>query len=114
MKENLRQQWNDACLQVGIDSISAQKAAKIMAVLMVLGNNEAMVMNKHFTADCEYIQKRYNIGGGLVPDPTFVAYFREYVADLESAEAQGFCPQWAEKLFREDYEMKLYGPWQRD
>lgn len=42
MKENLRQQWNNACLQVGIDSISAQKAAKIMAVLMVLGNNEAI------------------------------------------------------------------------
>lgn len=54
MKENLRKQWNDACLQVGIESISTQKAAKICAVLMVFGNNEAMVMNQHFTADCVY------------------------------------------------------------
>lgn len=48
MKEDLRKQWNEACLSVGIDSISPSKAAKIMAVLMHLGNNEAMVMNQHF------------------------------------------------------------------
>lgn len=29
MKEDLRHQWNEACLQAGIESISVQKAAKI-------------------------------------------------------------------------------------
>lgn len=108
MKENLRKQWNEACLQAGIESISAQKAAKIMAVLMILGNNEAMVMNHHFTTDVEYIQKRFNIGGGLIPDATFVLHFKEYAYDLKEADRQGFIPQWAEKLFMEDYEIKLY------
>lgn len=108
MKENLRKQWNDACLQVGLESISARKAAKICAVLMVFGNDEAMVMNQHFTADCEYIQKRFHVQGGEVTDVTFAAYLKEYVADLEEADRQGFIPQWAEKLFWEDYEMKLY------
>lgn len=107
MKENLRQQWNEACLQVGLESISVQKAAKIMAVLMKYGNNEAMVMNTHFTADVRYIQKRFHIDGGEVPDATFAEYLKEYVADLEEADRQDFIPQWAEKLFMQDYEIKL-------
>lgn len=108
MKENLRRQWNEACLQVGLESISVQKSAKIMAVLMVLGNNEAMVMNQHFVADCEYIQKRFHINGGETPDATFAEYLKEYVADLQEADRQEFIPQWAEKLFMEDYEIKLF------
>lgn len=107
MKENLCKQWNNACLSVGIDSISPQKAAKIAAVLMHLGNNEAMVMNQHFTADCEYIKKRYHIEGGKVPDPTFVEYFKEYEKDLREALANDFIPQWATHLFQHDYEIKL-------
>lgn len=108
MKENLRKQWNEACLQFGIESISVQKAAKIMAVLMILGNNEAMVMNQHFIADCEYIQKRFHINGGETPDRCFAEYLKEYVADLKEADRKGFIPQWAEKLFMQDYEIKLY------
>lgn len=54
MKENLRKQWNDACLQVGLESISAQKAAKICAVLMVLGNNEATV-TVEVPCSCHYL-----------------------------------------------------------
>lgn len=104
---NLRQQWNDACLSVGINSISPQKAAKIAAVLMHLGNNEAMVMNAHFTADCEYIKKRYNLEGGEVPDHTFVEYLKEYEKDLCEALDKDFIPQWATHLFQQDYEIKL-------
>ena len=108
MKENLRKQWNDACLPVGIPSISAQKSAKIMAVLMVFGNNEAMVMNQHFVADVLYIQEKFHLRGGETPDGLFAEYLKEYVADLQEADRQGFIPQWAEKLFMEDYEIKLF------
>ena len=108
MKENLRKQWNDACLQVGIPSISAQKSAKIMAVLMVFGNNEAMVMNQHFVADVLYIQEKFHLRGGETPDGLFAEYLKEYVADLQEADRQGFIPQWAENLFMEDYEIKLF------
>lgn len=108
MKENLRKQWNDACLQAGIPSISAQKSAKIMAVLMVFGNNEAMVMNQHFVADVLYIQEKFHLRGGETPDGLFAEYLKEYVDDLQEADRQGFIPQWVEKLFIEDYEIKLF------
>lgn len=104
----MRKQWNNACLSAGIDSISPSKSAKIMAVLMHLGNNEAMVMNQHFIADVYYIKERYNLDGGLIPDATFVEYFKEYEKDLREALAKDFIPQWAERLFSEDYEIKLW------
>ena len=108
MRENLRIQWNEACLQTGLESISVQKSAKIMAVLMVLGNNEAMVLNPHFVADVLYIQEKFHLRGGETPDGLFAEYLKEYVADLQEADRQGFIPQWAEKLFMQDYEIKLY------
>ena len=43
-----------------------------------------------------------------MPDATFAEYLKEYVADLQEADRQGFIPQWAEKLFMQDYEIKLY------
>ena len=42
-KETLRHQWNEACLQLGLPSLTTDTAAKIMAVLYVYGNNENMV-----------------------------------------------------------------------
>jgi len=106
--ENLRKQWNDACLSAGINSISPQKSAKIMAVLMHLGNNEAMVMNQHFTADVYYIQQRYKLQGGEIPDAEFVEYFKVYEQELKKSLDNNIIPQWAEKLFKEDYDIKLW------
>lgn len=106
--ENLRKQWNDACLSAGINSISPQKSAKIMAVLMHLGNNEAMVMNQHFIADVYYIQQRYKLQGGEVPDAEFVEYFKVYEQELKKSLDNNIIPQWAEKLFKEDYDIRLW------
>ena len=106
--ENLRKQWNDACLSAGINSISPQKSSKIMAVLMHLGNNEAMVMNQHFIADVYYIQQRYKLQGGEVPDAEFVEYFKVYEQELKKYLDNNIIPQWAEKLFKEDYDIKLW------
>lgn len=92
MNTTLRHQWNQACLQAGIKSISPQKAAKICAVLMLYGNNEAMVLNQHFQADILYIKQEYHVDGGCVPDATFARYLKEYVADLEEADRQGLHP----------------------
>ena len=58
-RNTLRHQWNEACLQLGLPSLTIDTSAKIMAVLYQYGNNEAMVFNYHFVADCEYIQKRF-------------------------------------------------------
>ena len=66
-RNTLRHQWNEACLQLGLPSLTIDTSAKIMAVLYQYGNNEAMVFNYHFVADCEYIQKRFHIQGGEHP-----------------------------------------------
>lgn len=108
MKPNLRRQWNDACLSIGIDSISPSKSAMIMAVLMHLGNNEAMVMNQHFVADVAYIQEKYKLQGGEIPDQEFVEYFKEYERELKESLDKDVIPEWAEKLFMTDYEIKLW------
>lgn len=79
-----------------------------MAVLMHLGNNEAMVMNQHFIADVYYIQQRYKLQGGEVPDAEFVEYFKVYEQELKKSLDNNIIPQWAEKLFKEDYDIKLW------
>ena len=109
-KETLRHQWNEACLQLNLSSLTTDTAAKIMAVLYVYGNNENMVLNNHFVAECDYIQKRYHIQGGETPDVDFVVKFQcwhKEIMDYEKEHAEGIVP-WAVKLFSEMYGIKLY------
>lgn len=100
----LRKQWNDACLQMGIPSLSMKTCAKIMAILLHYGNNEAMVLSPHFRADCEYVQKRFHIRGGESPDREFVEEFRPLSAELEQCSE---APQWAKKLMKEMYNIEI-------
>ena len=109
-KETLRHQWNEACLQLVLPSFTIDTAAKIMAVLYVYGNNENMVLNNHFVADCDYIQKRWHIQGGETPDIDFVVKFQCWhkdILDYEKEHAEGIVP-WAVKLFDEMYNIKLF------
>ena len=108
-EKTLRHQWNEACLQLDLPSLTTDTAAKIMAVLYVYGNNENMVLNNHFVADCDYIQKRYHIQGGETPDADFVVkfqYWHKEIMDYEKEHAEGIVP-WAVKLFSEMYNIKL-------
>lgn len=109
-KETLRHQWNEACLQLGFPSLTTDTAAKIMAVLYVYGNNENMVLNNHFQADCNYIHKRYHIQGGETPDMDFVVKFQYWLGEItkyEQEHSEGIVP-WAVKLFDEMYSIKLW------
>lgn len=108
MYDNLRKQWNDTCLSAGITSITPYKAAQIMAVLMHLGNNEAMVMNQKFIADVKYIQQRYNLNGGLVPDKEFVKHFKVIEKELEQSLKNNIIPEWAKTIFSVQYEITLF------
>lgn len=133
----LRKQWNDSCLELGIPSLTMHTAARIMAVVYVFGNNEAFVTNAKFTADVEYICRRFGIGGGETPNQDFVETLKTYVAECESHIAPEFRtlpvadleaamrewnsmpklesgavfterkPEWAVKTFRELYGIKL-------
>ena len=108
-KETLRHQLNEACLQFYLSSLTTDTAAKIMAVLYVYGNNENMVLNNHFVADCDYIQKRWHIQGGETPDIDFVVKFQCWhkdILDYEKEHAEGIvlC---AVKFFDVLYNIKL-------
>lgn len=97
--------WLHDCMTVGIPAISLDTSARILSVVCVLGNNENIVMSPKCRADLEYIQKRFSINGGEVPDKDIITPLKEYISELEEATE---VPQWAEKIFMERYGIKLY------
>lgn len=114
----LQRDWLEACEQVGIPAITTDTSARIMAVMYVHGGGEEeMVLNQKFVNDVEYIQRRFHIQGGERPDETFVLTMQHYVHELEQHMAE--CkrnnvtdtqiPEWAHKLMRDRYGMKLHG-----
>lgn len=102
--ENLRKQWNEACLQTGIPALTLPTCARIMAILYHYGNNEAFVLNSHFMADCEYVQNRFHLKGGETPDVDFVEEYAEVNALLEDCDTP---PQWAKTLMKEMYNINI-------
>ena len=114
----LQQDWLEACEQVGIPAITTDTSARIMAIMYVHGGGEEeTVLNQKFVNDVKYIQRRFHIQGGEVPDETFVFTMQHYVRELEQHMAE--CkrnnvsdtqiPEWAHKLMRDRYGMKLHG-----
>lgn len=97
--------WMRDCLTIGIPAISADTSARILAVVCVLGNNENIVMSPKCRVELEYIQRRFNINGGEILDKEIVAPLKQYISELEKATE---VPQWAEKIFKERYGIKLY------
>ena len=111
-----RDDWNMACLQVGIPSMSTDTCARLLAVLYVHGNNEEMTHNPKFLADLRYIQMRFGFTGGEKPDMGLVSLVKTYITELEIADnnaPQGDAlfsrgtPQWAKDLFGNNYGIKL-------
>ena len=102
--DNLREQWNEACLQTGLPALTLATSARLMAILMHYGNNEALVLSPNFRADCEYVQKRYHIEGGESPDMEFVEAFRPVEKELRDLDQP---PEWATKLMMEMYNIKI-------
>ena len=118
MVDKIRDDWNMTCLSAGIQAISTDTCARLMAVLYVHGNNELMTHHKGFLADVRYIQLRYHLHGSGIPDADFVELLQDYVKVLESADQErGECdndalfhrniPDWAKDLFQNRYGIKL-------
>lgn len=72
----------------GMEPWPPRKAARLMAIVQVFGNNEAFTLSPKFTADREYIQQLYGIGGGCVPDEDFAENLRYYVAMYEAVKTE--------------------------
>ena len=95
---------NDA-LTVGLPIISTDTAARLMAITYVYGGgNETLVLSPKFQCDCKYIQKRFGIQGGEVPDAKFATFLQTYVKELENSKE---CPQWVNDLMNKRYNIKL-------
>lgn len=96
---------NDA-LTVGLPIISTDTAARLMAITYVYGGgNETLVLSPKFQCDCKYIQKKFGIQGGEVPDAVFASTLRSYVKELENSKE---CPQWVNDLMNKRYNIKLH------
>ena len=90
-----------------------------MAIVYVHGGGEEeMVLNQKFVNDVQYIQRRFHIQGGEVPDAEFVGIMQEYVRSLEvymkenrrdPKHGDSSIPDWAHKLMSDRYGMKLHG-----
>jgi hypothetical protein len=91
--------------------ISRDTAAKILAVVYIQGSDERMVLSPKLKADCDYIQERYHVQGGEVPDETIIEYIQHYVRTLEQhIKENNDWPQWVYDFFMQRYNFKLYKP----
>lgn len=109
----LYRQTLDTYLHAGITVIGVDTAARVMAVLMVFGNNEGFTMNGKFNVEREYIQERYGLRAGEVPDAEFIRRLKYYAADLEAYSAANrpgpmveVMAPWGAKLLKERYNIK--------
>lgn len=114
----LQEQWIAACESVGLPYISRDTAARIFAIVYEHGGGEEeMVLNRKFTNDVKYIQRRFGIQGGCVPEAEFSSLLQQYVRELEQymadhkreRTADTDIPEWAHRLMKERYGMKLHG-----
>ena len=102
---DFRRQWNESCKAAGLVSIGKDTAAKLLAVVYVLGGErEAFTHNEKLKADLEYIQDVYGFQGGMTPDAFVSNALKQYCNELEDYKT---IPQWATKLMQENYGIKI-------
>lgn len=99
-------------LSAGLPVISSDTAARILAVVYGYGNNEAYSLSPKLMEDIKYIQQRFGIQGGCVPDKDFAELLQWYIKDIElydknKRETDKPYPEWATRLFKERYNIKL-------
>lgn len=103
---DFRRQWNESCKAAGLVSIGKDTAAKLLAIVYVLGGErEAFTHNEKLKADIDYIQEVYGFQGGEVPNQEVVELLKPYTKELEANDKD--YPQWATKLMQEQYGIKL-------
>lgn len=88
MTADLRMQWNQACLAMGIPAISLSHAAITGAMLLIHGNHEAFTHNAKLVSDLWYIQRCYHLQGSEAPDPDYVAELQACVREMEQYEKE--------------------------
>lgn len=100
----------DTCLNAGLDIIPLDTAARVMAILLLYGNNEGFTLSPKFRCECQYIQKKWGINGGESPDPDFanaLQYYVKFLEDYAKEYPKEVVPQWAKDLTQNRYGIKL-------
>ena len=114
-EERLYRDWLNAFHSVDIPAITSDTCARIMAIVNVHGGGEEdMVLSPKITNDVQYIQQRFHIQGGEIPDRDFARLMRHYVRELEDymkrhPHDKTSIPEWAHKLLQDRYGIKLHG-----
>ena len=110
---DFRKQWNDTCKAAGLVSIGKDTAAKLLAIVYVLGGErECFTHNNKLVADIWYIKDVYGFVGGETPNQEVANLVKQYSSELEEAERDlgkkgGEYPEWATKLMKENYGINL-------
>lgn len=107
---DFRRQWNESCKAAGLVSIGKDTAAKLLAIVYVLGGErEAFTHNEKLKADIDYIQDVYGVEAGMMPNKEVFDLLHHYVSDFFDCDGQEsqIIPEWATKLMEENYGIKL-------
>lgn len=89
----------------GMEPWPPAKAARLMAIVQVWGNNEGFTLSTKFNVDREYIQDIYNIQGGRTPDnERFNDYLRHYIERMEQVKDEKDpyfieCAEWIKEMY---------------
>ena len=97
-------------MATGIVSIGKDTAAKLLAIVYVLGGErEAFTHNEKLKADLEYVQDIYGVEGGMMPNKEVFVLLKDYVSDFFDRDGQEsqIIPEWAKKLMQENYNINL-------
>ena len=100
----------ETCLYSGLEIVPFDTAARVMAIIYCWGNNENFVYSPKFNCERVYIQKKYGLEGGKIPDRRFVIRIKGYVYELElyaKKHKEDPSPKWAKELIEKRYGFKL-------
>lgn len=93
---------------IGMNVIPKWRAAQIMAILMVWGNNEGFVYSPKFICDKDFICETYHLEGGESPDVQFAIQLRMYAKRYERVKSEDdLAFQEAKLLMKERYDFNL-------
>ena len=119
-RNDLYKDWLGAFAAIGSPAVSRDTAARILAVVYVHGNNEAMVYSKKLRLELDHIKQMYHVDGGESPDRDIVVLIKQYVKELEDFHEEhkndkndtgvifhNHAPEWAGQMFMERYSVKL-------
>ena len=103
--EKFRKAMYDACLQMGLEIVPMDVGARVMAFVGLQGGDERAVMCPRLRIELEYLQDKYRIKGGEVPDADFVLLIQQYTHELKeyTDTHNGEFPEWLNALIQERY-----------